>query len=275
MNEKDIMLQLHSLRNIEPDSQWKANNRQILLSQVSVFEPESLNWMEKIFSSSFFDFIVQPVGLVGLILFLLASGAGASFFASRDTKPGDSLYIAKLLGERTRSSLTFNEARQTKLSLEFASNRAKEITQVLAESNGSEEEKKAQVDKLADNFQDELRVVKNKIGAFTPTQTHVAKHTLVQAVSKNASTTNKDIKVAEKEIKKEGDEVFGATSGRDNSGTQVSEGQSDPKKVIEEAEKLFDKKDYDGAANKLDEVNELIDKVTAQGEMTETASTSK
>ena len=49
------------------------------------------------------------------------------------TKPGDSLYIAKIVSEKTQYALTFDDKSKAQLGLQFATNRVEEMNKVLAE----------------------------------------------------------------------------------------------------------------------------------------------
>src|SRR3989339_293021 len=97
---------------------------------------------------SLLRYVSQPVMAVFLIAGVLLGGGFFSLNAAKDTKPGDSLYIAKIISEKTQFALTFNEKKKVKLGIEFAGNRAKEITQVLSEEGDVE----IRVEKLKDNF---------------------------------------------------------------------------------------------------------------------------
>ncbi len=294
MEEKELLTQLHKLKNIKPDTNWKNNNREILLSQISGGKVNksdnfsNIHIFRDMLPRQILEALSQPVAVVFLILLFVFGGSILSLNASRGTVPGDSFYIAKIISEKARSTLTFSEKEKAKLSIEFASNRTKEITQVLAEFNESKEEKEAKVEKLAQNFKKEINVVKDRIAKI--------------------NTRNEEqIEVREEEPAETADEeiqIFSANLGKDDQGVQISEPKQiidtkdltseqadvsttsedsvtsigpeegdepleladDPQKILEEVEKLFAEEDYDGTLNKLQEVNVMIDQLNESDE---------
>lgn len=260
MKEKELLSKLNSLKEIKPDSEWKRERRDILLSQISggaqLFDDE-------IIKGNFFarvaHIFAQPVLVVSMIVVAVLGGGVFSLNAARDTKPGDSLYIAKIISEKAQLAMTFDEGEKAKLGVAFASNRAKEISQIL-ESMDDESEKGERVEKLAINFKREISAVKTRLKKIN-----------------------------------EDDEVFSAYTGKEKNGVQVynsdeSEKAEAPKteevlveeknivavspvaniasstavvidRTLGEAEALFNSKDYGGTLNKLEEViNKIGDK---------------
>ena len=152
MNEKELIKQLNSFKDIKPDSQWTSNNREILAHQIGNGQAEAkISWFNasaNMLPQKLFKQLSQPVGIVLLIAAIVFGSGIVSLRAARNTKPGDSLYIAKIINEKAQLAITFNEKEKVKLGIEFAGNRAKEITQVLAESESIIQEKEVKVEKL-------------------------------------------------------------------------------------------------------------------------------
>ncbi len=294
MKEKDLLKKLGQLKSIAPDSGWKASCREILYSQMT---GQNLNQLESArFSWRMFwgDLIPnvnvklpQAVWIIILTIAIMSSGGLASVYAARDTKPGDSLYIAKIISEKTKLVLTFDDKEKAKLNLEFAANRAKESAQVL-EENTSAEKKDAKLQELTKNFKDELNQAKNKLG-----------------------------KINENKIESD-NQVFGANLGKDDQRMEIFEPTKDAKetetnqteaadkatstteslaenapltagKILEQAEILFDQKNYNQSIDKLNQVNEIINQAdddkgevkgtsesaTSTADVSETATTTK
>jgi hypothetical protein len=224
--------------------------------------------------------------------------------ASNYSNPGDSLYIAKIISNKAKLAITFDEEKKTKMRIRFASDHAKDITKFLAESDPKEETK--ETEKLSKNFKEQIYSVKTKL---------------------------KEIKIAKNDENEEGGEmveesipddeaVFGANLGKEEKGVQISipddpisdspqndEGQTaeneegeaggeeisilnnnneenatgteaieeiieesnnsnndleKAEEILSEAESLFDSKNYNGALNKLDEAGVIINSVTGE-----------
>lgn len=252
MNDQELIKKLNSLKTVKPDDGWKKNHRDVLYSQISSgnsFSPSESNlkviW-ESILPREIIIGLTRPVWMVGAACVLILAVCIGSVYASRNSRPGDSLYIAKLISQKTQLAITFNENDKAKLSLGFAANRAKEITQVLKDSSDSDTTK---VETLTKDFKKEISQAKTNLSAIK-------------------STTPQN---------KEDEQVFGANLGKDDQGMEIAEpakpeikenneitvASSTPAskqadQILEEAEKMFDEKDYDGAINKLEEVNKII-----------------
>ncbi len=263
---------LNNLKSIQPDNEWKIRCRKILFSQISNGQTAKELEQEKSFSwKMFFGDLLPQWSRLGItrpafvgyfvIVFLMSCGL-AGVYASNNTKPGDSLYIAKIINEKAQFAITFDEKEKTKLNLEFAVNRAEEINQLLEKpvvEKTVEQEKNKKVKELASNFKKEINQAKIRI----------SKINIVNVVNGNKS--NKD------------QQFFSANLGKDNQRIEISEPvkNSNPvvrepqiivansndseknnnqaaSKILEQAEKLFDEKNYSESIDKLNEVNTVI-----------------
>lgn len=174
MSEKELLEQLNNLKNIKPDHGWKERNRQVLLSQIYGAEPAeagaSRGWMFKYvlqLSAQAARSVSQPAVAVAFILLFMLGGGVFSLYAAQGTKPGDSLYIAKIISEKAQQAFTFDERAKARLGIEFAGNRAKELSQVLAERDENEE-KEVKVEQLVNDFRKEIEVAKTRIEKMAP-----------------------------------------------------------------------------------------------------------
>ncbi|OGF27742.1 hypothetical protein A2331_06570 [Candidatus Falkowbacteria bacterium RIFOXYB2_FULL_34_18] len=221
--EKELLSQLNKLKNIKPDTAWKNRNREILLSQISSSTVDKIGFFD-IFAQklSLLRYVSQPVMAVFLIAGVLLGGGFFSLNAAKDTKPGDSLYIAKIISEKTQFALTFNEKKKVKLGIEFAGNRAKEITQVLSEEGDVE----IRVEKLKDNFKKEIAGVKTRLENINNNK--IAANTNIKTEEEENMETSQDASPEE-----EGEMVFSAGLGKEEKGIQVSENNTKEKPILE------------------------------------------
>ncbi|MEA3463763.1 MAG: DUF5667 domain-containing protein [Patescibacteria group bacterium] len=305
MSEQELIKQLNNLKSIKPDSQWQNRNREVLLNQISQGEEAvKVGWLALLRSLSGFRMLKnilpqqlakqlsQPIAAVFLIIVFIVFSGAVSLSASHNTKPGDSLYIAKIISEKTQQAITFNDKEKVKLGVEFAGNRAREITQVLAEADDQKEETNIKVEKLAQDFKKEIKQVKTRLTkVFIPTVT------LKNTINQEQKDKNSENKKSDSQIKKEDESskaedgevsVFSANSGKSDQGMQLSEPSGSEssvasdevetsaddtanenstgiEKVLSEAEELFDNKDYDGAINKLEQANNIMDETSETG----------
>ena len=268
MNDRELLKKLSNLKTIKPDDNFKKNYRDILRSQIfagaTVNKPSSnlkIIWQSIMPDKILID-MAKPVWATSLVSVLILMVGIGGVYASKNSKPGDSLYIAKIISEKTQSAITFDEKDKAKLGLEFATNRAKEITQVLEESKESAAKKSEKVEQLSQNFKKEISQVKIRL------------------------TT---VKAAESQNKKEEEpEVFGANLGKNNQRMEIAEPvkpavkeQVQPNPVatttkenlnssdqaLAEAEKMFAEKDYNGTINKIEELKQIISQESKDSEL--------
>lgn len=272
MIEKELLSQLNKLKNIKPSSDWKNSNREILFNQISRGNSDQeisrFDILKNMLPHNMFSCIPQPVLAAVLIVFIVVGGGVVSLNASRDTKPGDSLYIAKIISEKAQLAITFNKTEKVKLGVEFASNRAREISEVIAES---EKNKEARVEKLTQDFKKEISAVKARLVKIDNTKDNSAEES-----NKLVETQDEDMQIFSANLEKtdQGMEIYDSASDSADSAVEAVEEDSGDEPAVEdsaveepssledvlaEAEKLFDEQDYSGTIDKLTEVNNIID----------------
>ncbi|MDP2944240.1 MAG: hypothetical protein Q8N57_01540 [bacterium] len=273
MTNSQLIAKLNNLKKVNPDQKWLESNRELLLSQVSNSGAENLSvWKIMIINvSSVFKSAAQPAYALGVFIFLLLAGSlfGGSLLAK--TKPNDSLYIARIISEKVKLNTTFNSNARNKMEVKFASGHAQDISAILSDPAFNNEANQDQVAKLNNSFNEEVKTVKERIGRLSAAGA---------AVSNNPSAPKND-------------EVIIADSAKDGQGIQLSVqplisatatlaipagfnlnatsvdlvatsteiGKVEPTKadkIIDEAQALFDSKDYVKASDKLKEVDEII-----------------
>jgi len=206
MKEQNIIKQLNSLKEIKADAGWKARNREILINQIGGYKIE----VEASKNDWIFYFklpammareISQPTLVAFLIFIFLAGGTVASVRVAENTKPGDSLYVAKIASEKAQFAFTFDQKEKAKLGIVFANNRVKEIGQVLAEPNGSQNgSQNERVGVILNDLKQQISDVKTRIAKINPDK----------AV------------VTEKEKMEDGSEIFSAAFDKESQGVQIS-----------------------------------------------------
>jgi len=231
MTEKELIKNLSALKKTEADSSWIKKNRDVLSYQIfngAEYVAMPLGFMEKF--SLITKRLLQPAPIAALIALFFVTSAAASVRMARNTTPGEPLYIAKAISERTKFLATFNETSKAKLNLEFANQRVNEIEQVMANEENTDQ---AKVEELSASFKKEIAAVRERL-------------TKIEAVKK----------VAKPKVTNEDGAVVSAEAGKDSNGIDIS--VPDNQKTLQEAEKLFDSKDYGAVAEKLDELGEQL-----------------
>ena len=261
MTEKDLIAKLNNLKAIVPDNEWKSRNREILLSQISGGSEDKVtsffSLIDKLLPAKVLMLTSRPAMMFFLIVAVVFGSGVASLYAARGTKPGDSLYIAKIISEKTQLAMTFDETSKAKLNLEFASNRTQEITQVINESN---DKKAATIQGLTNDFKDQMSAAKTRLAKIDSDKAD-AKVQTNDNRNNNNNNNNNDEKVT----------VFGANVAKDSSGVQIS----DPSASLDEAQQLFDKKDYSATIDKIEEINKIINNPETENSAATTTPTEK
>jgi hypothetical protein len=284
MKNKDLLKQLNTLKDIKPDSKWKDENRGVLMNQIYGAQATEGSHEFSLFKSFMKTLPRYAAGLAGqpamvvvfILVFVFGSSAVGVKFA-HNTKPGDSLYIAKIMSERTKEVLTFDDKEKAQLVIRHAQNRADELNQVLAESDYNDGE----AERLVGDFQKHLQKAKTKLEKM---------NTAIAVDSDNKSEEDVDVKEGEiftEEKEDEPQEVFSVNSGKDDSGMQVIEknnatvdnepgididdsevidqeddkdGEVSPSDILKEAGELLVDDDYSATLDKLVEANDAIEK---------------
>lgn len=167
MTDKELLKQLNSLKSIRMESDAKESNKKVLMTQISNtisdnVEVKSFNSFSFYFKNILSMSSRPAMVFSGVFLFVLSSLIlGSDLY--KNSKPNDSLYIARVISERARINTTFSQVEREKLALEFASNHAKDIATLLMDPEFNVEENKDQVEKLSASFRNEIGKVKTKV----------------------------------------------------------------------------------------------------------------
>ena len=167
MTDKELLKQLNSLKSIKIDSELKESNKRVLMTQIS--NTISTDFEVKPFNNFFFyvrnvlSMSSKPaMVLSGVFLFVVTSlFLGNDFY--KDSKPNDSLYIARVISERARLNTVFSSTERERLAMEFASKHAEDIATLLMDPKFNNEENQEEVAKLTASFRSEIEKVRMNV----------------------------------------------------------------------------------------------------------------
>lgn len=252
---------------MNPEAAWLKSNREILLSQiVNSGAKELSNWQRLVIDlRSFISTISQPALALGSLFMVVVGASVFGHLAFGRTKPNDSLYIARIISEKAKLSTVFNNEEREKLEVKFAADHAEAITEVLASATAEE----ANADQLAylnESFNKEIETVRAKMAVIGSKAEPVVEPAAAVAV---ASGTEEELLVTAGNAKDATGMQLQLNNGSVDTKTAtlttevvtepiVTETQKAPAAILEEAQALFDNKEYDSALDKLKEVKELI-----------------
>jgi hypothetical protein len=283
MTDKELISKLNTLKNVSPESSWLASNRELFLAQISNSGADKLSSGQVFFINfkSFLKASSQPVFALGVFVLVLISSSLFGHKLFSQAKPNDSLYIARIISEKVKLNTVWNPEEKNKLAVSFATNHAKDISEVLSDPSFNNEENKDQVAKLNDSFNKEIDNVKKMVGSSAVKVAHqdeaknvemsdeavsiAAEHKAEQGIQISDSNQNQteraEIKTnaAIKEETKATSTDTQASSTEVKVETEVKDNKIDEAdKIIEAAKESFNNKDYSSVINKLNEVTEII-----------------
>jgi len=291
MTDKELLKQLNSLKSIKIDSELKESNKRVLMTQIS--NTISADFEVKPFNNFFFyvrnilSMSSKPaMVLSGIFLFVVTSlFLGNDFY--KDSKPNDSLYIARVISERARLNTVFNNIEREKLEMKFASKHAEDIATLLMDPEFNNEENKEEVAKLSASFRSEIEKVRVNVEKSeiieTEEQIEEQKDALVFSASNLKDDNGIDISVPEENFLNSTssidetasvsstsveatDSVASTSLEIENLGDQIEELseqidlennqeiKKDKKAVVEDIEKLFNEGKYSEVVLKLQEI---------------------
>jgi hypothetical protein len=285
MTDKELISKLNTLKNVSPESSWLASNRELFLAQISNSGADKLSGGQVFFINfkSFLKASSQPVFALGVFVLVLISSSLFGHKLFSQAKPNDSLYIARIISEKVKLNTVWNPEEKNKLAVSFATNHAKDISEVLSDPSFNNEENKDQVAKLNDSFNKEIDNVKKMVSSSAVKVVHqdetknnsvemsdeavsiAAEHKAEQGIQvseptqsqpehaeiKTSTTIKEEPEATSTEIKASSTEVKAETVVLDN---KIDEAD----KMIDAAKESFNNKDYNSVINKLNEVTEII-----------------
>jgi hypothetical protein len=239
MTERELLQQLNKLQSVRLSDAVRSNGRGVLLAQISQGEPvATLGFLAKV--NILFSRTLQPYTIATMIALFLVTSAFFSWRNTTQAKPGEAFYSAKRLSERAQMFVAFSENARTKLNLEFASNRAMEISQLSQDDSARED--------LKNEFKKEIGAIKARLaGKITPEDTD------------NSAQDGDNFKNAGTD--KNGDKIDISVPKKDSQNSTSTISGNDVADVLEEVKKSVDNNNYNEAASKLDEASVLIDQV--------------
>jgi len=273
MKNNELIAKISKLKTVSPSDAWLKENRELLLTQISNSGTNELSaWSLFVINlSSALKVAVQPAFALGAFVILILGASLYSHQLFNTTQPNDSLYIARIISERAKLSVMFNETAREKMELMFATSNAQDITTALADPAFNNDENKDQVAKLNENFNEKITTVKKGIARYTATKNQIDSINDGAITIADSSKENKNIQlsitnentVSAPLVLKTSEPATLNIPKIDNVATTTELAPElktviEPEKILEEAQASFDQKDYTSALNKLKEVNEII-----------------
>lgn len=160
--------QLRQLKNIVPSSDWKKQNKDILMSQISnqVNPGVSVDKKRAWDALTIFrlpETIGRPAAMLAVIAVMTFSAGIIGVKASEQSLPGDVFYPIKLTREKIQVGLTTSGDKKAQLHIEFAGKRLNELVEVKKKPI-DKTEKKERINVAVKGLKDELSKAKDGLG---------------------------------------------------------------------------------------------------------------
>lgn len=203
MTDRDLIKKLGNLKEIKPDTSWLKANRDSLYTQISNSGATEVSvWTSFVinFKSLLKTASAPAISLASLMFILVASSVYGHLLLS-NTKPSNSLYIAREISEKAKLSTILDTEEREEMASQFAVSNAQDIINVLSDPNFKDEK---EIAKLSTKLNEEIKTVKKNIAKVE-----------IPAVQ--------NIETATASAPVRSDEVFSASLEKDPKGISVSE----------------------------------------------------
>lgn len=167
----EIIKQLKNLNQVKPKEEWKAANREQLLTQINA--QQDFSNADKKFGVKNLDVFLptnwgrvilkpKPIGVL-LVILLVLSGGYFSVNASYGSVPGDVLYTIKITSEKIKLTFTTDDRHETELHIEFAQKRLEELEKITQNQEPETEKKNKNAKKAITAFKKEMDKVNENL----------------------------------------------------------------------------------------------------------------
>lgn len=201
---KDILRQLKNLKSgeVNPRADWVSKNRSLLLSQIgnTVNASDKPNFSARsvwdglsiFFSPNTVNFAMRPIAILLIVSLVFLTSKIATVDAAYQALPGDLLYPAKRVVEKTQvavAQVMGDQKSETKLHSEFAKRRASETQRLM---KGDDPQKNAKVTQTLTDLKQELTSVNQTLSTTGAVTADVAQE--VKQNTEDITDTLKQVK---------------------------------------------------------------------------------
>jgi hypothetical protein len=277
--KKNILSQLHNLKDIKPDKQWKTESQEFLRAHISGGVETGVFSKVMVWVKDFAKVSSQPAFALSAFVLILVTGVIFSNPILSDAKPNDSLYIARIISEKAQLNMTFNKESRDKLSAQFATNHAKDITNLMNDPDfHSQEDSEGKIANLSNDFNKEINSARESINNINERE----KNNYINNVNNNV-----DIDSDSESIDLDNDDeglVFSADTKKDDKGLEINvqtdnnsetisslenneTASSTDQAIVEDIEKAEDNTSTNeqNASSTLNQLQSMTDEVDKEG----------
>ncbi len=168
MTVTDVISQLKSLKQVEPNENWVVSVREEILTKApyndavsNIFyeKPSKMDNLAYIYESITKKYSFMP-SLATMSIVLLV-GSFFTVTASKSSLPGDPLYSVKLANENMILAVSVSEGEKAKIEIEQAGKRLEELTEISKKSSDVAQQEK--VEQLVANFEQKVNSAQTRM----------------------------------------------------------------------------------------------------------------
>ncbi len=194
MTDKFLIDNLKKLQTVSPDKEWQKNAKNIFMSQINNSGAKSLSYNDNfvILLKSLFSLSFKPVAMtIGFFMLVITTSVFAHQ-AFENSKPEDSLYIARIISERAKLSTVLDSKSRERLATMFAASHAEEISFMLADPNFDLAANEKKVAKLSNSFDKEISSVRSSVATWTKNDETKKEETKLDLAASSTEPANED-----------------------------------------------------------------------------------
>lgn len=246
MTDKYLIDNLKRLKTISPDKEWQKNAKSLFMAQINNSGAKSLSSSENfsVLFKSLFTLSFKPLAMtIGFFMLMITTSVFAHQ-AFENSKPDDSLYIARIISEKAKLSTVLDSKSRERLATKFAASHAEEISFMLADPNFDLEANEKKVAKLSSDFNREIDSVRSNINTWSNIEKEEKER---EELIELATTSNEELKSEDEAI------ISIADNNKEDNGISVAINNSDDEEadekpaedlnVIEDIEKIKNEED--------------------------------
>jgi len=171
MNERDVISQLKSLKEIEPNENWVVSVREEILtnapfndvaSSIYAEKPSKMDNLMYVYESISAKYRLMPsVASMSIILLI---GSFVTVTAAKTSLPGDPLYAIKIANENIVLAVT-NDEDKPGVEMEIAGKRLEELTEISKKASDAGQQQK--VEQLVKTFEEKVVSANDKMSKIS------------------------------------------------------------------------------------------------------------
>ncbi|MEK9130412.1 MAG: DUF5667 domain-containing protein [Patescibacteria group bacterium] len=261
----NLIQKLKNLKNIQPSQEWLRETREVFLIQAK--KDFVKNKEEKTnFSFAFLTSHLRTATVLGSIVVLLFGSSAFAVNVTKDTLPGDFLYVIKLNLEKTEKILTNDKEKKVKLAIKSSGERLKELKKLSHSKSLVEGEKNTNIKVATQKMDEGIKEIQTSLNNLKEESNPNVTVKTAKIVDEQVAQYRKELSQTKEEsnpaIKKEIEKVLDSVEKTNSQAFQTI--MDEHKKIKEDV--ALKKEATDIIENKIKQTEEKIEEVKTKAD---------